>query len=252
MFIFKKALTPFLVPPGIFIVLLLFLGIWLLLKRQWRLGSINCLIGLFMWLLSISPVADLLHKGLEADFKIPEHPHGDVIILLGGGAHDKSQDLSGTGAPSEETLARIITGVRLQKRLNIPLIVSGGKVYKHREADASIIKRFLLDLGVPEDKVLIEDKSRDTIENAKFTKEICERYNFKKPLLVSSASHMRRAILSFKKAGLEVTPMPVNFKTWEDKQYGWVDYLPHADQLKYSSRAIHEYIGALFLALRAI
>ncbi len=249
MFIAKKIITSFLLPPGIFIVLLIFSGVWLLLKKHWKAGIMNCLIGIFMWAVFISPVADAMLRGLESDFRIPENTHGDVIILLGGGAYDKAPDLSGTGVPSEDMLGRIVTAVRLQKRLNIPVIVSGGKVYKHKNAEAPIVKRFLIDLGVPANKVIIEDKSRDTIENARFTKEICDKYNFTKPILVTSAYHMRRAVMSFEKAGTKVTPFPAYFKTWEDKKYGWVDYLPDADELKNSYQAMHEYIGLLFYQL---
>jgi len=246
MFIAKKIITAFLLPPGIFVVLLLSSGMYFLFKKNWRVGIMNCFIGIFIWALSISPVADAMLRGLESDFEIPPNPRGDVIILLGGGAYDKAPDLSGTGVPSEVTLGRIVTAVRLQKRLNIPVIVSGGKVYKHEEADAPIVKRFLIDLGVPADMVIIEDRSRDTIENARFAKEICDRYNFTKPILVTSAFHMRRAVMSFEKIKMRVTPFPAYFITWEDKKYGWRDYLPEISDLKKSYMALHEYLGRLY------
>jgi uncharacterized SAM-binding protein YcdF (DUF218 family) len=88
MFIFKKVSTQFLLPPGIFIILLVGFGIWFLFKKQWKAGMVNLSIGIFMWLLSISPVADAMFRGLESDFRIPENPRGDVIILLGGGVYD--------------------------------------------------------------------------------------------------------------------------------------------------------------------
>lgn len=246
MFELKKILTPFLLPPGIFIVLLLFSGLWFLFKKNWKAGIISCFLGISMWAFSISPVADTMLRGLESDFKIPENLQGDVIILLGGGAYDGAIDLSGTGSPSEGMMMRTVTAVRVQKRLNIPIIVSGGKVYKHKKAEAPIVKRFLIDMGVPANKVIIEDKSRDTIENARYTAEICRKLGYKNPLLVTSASHMKRSILIFKKVGIDVTPLPVNFKTWKDKKYGWSDYLPDAHDIRRTSIAMHEYIGLLF------
>jgi uncharacterized SAM-binding protein YcdF (DUF218 family) len=246
MFIFKKILTAFLLPPGIFIVLLLFSGLWFLFKKNWKAGIINCLIGFFMWLLSISPVADAMIRGLESGLKIPENPNGDVIILLGGGVYDKVPDLSGIGAPSEDMLGRIITAVRLQKKLDVHVIISGGIVFKGREAEAPIVKRFLTDLGVPDKKVIIEDKSRDTIENARYTAEICKRFRYKRPLLVTSAYHMQRSVLSFKKVNMDVIPFPANFKTWKNKKYRWEYYLPDAHDLRWTSIAMHEYLGLLF------
>lgn len=246
MFALKKILTAFLLPPGIFIVLLLFSGLWFLFKKNWKAGIINCFLGIFIWLLSISPVADAMLRGLESEFEIPEDPHGDVIILLGGGVYDNAPDLSGIGAPSEDMLGRIITAVRLQKKINVPVIISGGAVFKGRKAEAPIVKRFLTDLGVPDKKIIIEDKSRDTIENARYTAEICKRLGYKKPLLVTSAYHIKRSILSFKRVNIDVIPFPANFKTWEIKKYRWESYLPDSSELEDSYTAMHEYIGLLF------
>src|SRR3989338_5686179 len=190
MFILKKILTPFLLPPGIFIVFLIYSGIRLLFKKQWNGG-------IFIWTLSISPVADAIITGLESNIEIPKNPQGDVIILLGGGSNIGSSDLSGVGSPTGDALARIVTAVRLQNRLNIPIIVSSGQVYKNKPSDAPIIKRFLVDLGVPSNKIILEDKSRDTIENARYAGEICKKMEFKKPILVTSAYHMKRSVLSF-------------------------------------------------------
>jgi uncharacterized SAM-binding protein YcdF (DUF218 family) len=241
MFILKKILTAFFLPPGILVSLMLLSGIWFLFKKNWKPGIINSLIGIFMWSLLISPVADALNRGLEADFKIPENPQGDVIILLGGGVYDKVPDLSGVGAPTEEMIGRLVTAVRLQKKLNVPIIVSGGAVC--RKAEAPIAKRFIVDLGVPANKVIIEDKSRDTIENAKYANEICKKIGYRKPILVTSAYHMKRSVMSFEKAGMKVVPFPANFKTWKDKKYGWEDYMPGSGN---AMGVIKEYVGFIF------
>ena len=249
MFILKKILTPFLLPPGIFIVFLIYSGIRLLFKRQWNGGVVNCLAGIFIWTLSISPVANAIITGLESNIEIPKNPQGDVIILLGGGSNTGSSDLSGVGSPTGDALARIVTAVRLQNRLNIPVIVSSGQVYKNKPSDAPIIKRFLVDLGVPSNKIILEDKSRDTIENARYAGEICKKMEFKKPILVTSAYHMKRSVLSFKRVDIEVTPLPADFKTWKGMKYGWEDYLPSVSSLGDTGRAVHEYMGLLFYKL---
>lgn len=243
-FLLKKIVTPFLLPPGIFILLLLLSGISLLLKRRWAAGALTVFAGCLIWFSSIAPVSDALLKGLESGFSIPERPKGDVIILLGGGVYDEAPDLTGTGIPGEDMMGRIVTAVRLQRKFNIPVIISGGVVFKGKKAEAPIVKRFLIDLGVPQKSIIVEDKSRDTIENAKYTKEICERYKFRKPLLVTSAFHMKRSVLSFKKIAMDVTTVPANFRTWDNKTYGWEDYLPVS--LQGTTIAIREYLGLLF------
>ena len=243
MFAFKKFITPFLLPPGIFIAILIFSGL-LFLRKSRKAGVLNILIGISLWVLSVGPVSDALMKGLENNLTLPADPRGDVLILLGGGAYDGVRDLTGVGAPSEDTLARIVTVARLQKRLQVPVIVSGGAVFSWRKAEAPVDKRFLMDLGVPGGKIFVDDRSRDTLENARYVKEICEKHHFKHPLLVTSAYHMKRALVSFREFNLETTPVPSNFKTW-DRKYGWADYLP--GDLRTSMVACREYVGLLYL-----
>jgi len=246
MFILKKILTPFLLPPGIFVIFLIFSGGWFLFKKNWKPGITTILVGCVMWLLSISPVSDAMLRGLESEFDIPKNPQGDVIILLGAGVYDQALDLSGVGAPSETMFVRIVTAVRLQKKLNIPIIVSGGKIFEHRTAEAPIVRRFLVDLGVPASEVIMEDKSRDTYENAKFVREICGTRGYKNPILVTSAYHMKRSIMSFEKVRLKITPFPADFRTWENKQYGWKDYLPLYANFRNVSVALKQYLGLVF------
>jgi len=248
-FILKKVFSPFILPPGLVVVFLLFSGAWLLSKKNLKAGFINISIGILLWILSISTISDALLRGLESRFKIPPEPEGDVIILLGGGADDKAPDLSGTGVPGGYTTIRMLTAVRVQKRLDVPILVSGGRVYRHLSGEAMIIKRFLRDLGVPEDKIIVEDRSRDSIESARFSKILCDERGFKRPLLVTSAYHMKRVIFSFRKAGLDVMPLPAGFGTWDEKTYHWVDYLPSADALEKTAAAIHEYIGLFFYSI---
>lgn len=245
MFLFKKLLTPFLMPPGIFTVALLASGLYYFFKKKFRLaGLINFFLGFLLWLTAIVPVSDALVSGLESDFTLPLAPRGDVIILLGGGIYDDVADLSGTGAPTEEMLARIVTAVRLQKKLKIPIIVSTGQVYPWQKSEAPIDRRFLIDLGVPADKIILEEKSRDTIENARYSREICERFHFQKPLLITSALHMKRAVLSFTKVHLAVMPVPVNLEQRKTRSYVWMEFLPGNPERAWL--ALREYMGLAF------
>ncbi|MBZ0155649.1 MAG: YdcF family protein [Alphaproteobacteria bacterium] len=249
MFLIKKIISPFLLPPGIFILVLLFSGFLFLRGKCRKAGVLNILLGVSLWLLSIAPVSDVLIGKLEAGFSLPENPKGDVIVLLGGGVYDNAPDMTGVGVPSEEMLGRIITAVRLQKKLRIPVVVSSGIVYSGRRAEAPVVKRFLMDLGVPEREILLEDRSRDTIENARYTKEICGKFGFKRPILVTSAFHMKRSLMSFEKVHLKVVPFPANFKTWGDKKYGWHDYLPDISGLWSVYAGLREFLGLLFYRL---
>jgi uncharacterized SAM-binding protein YcdF (DUF218 family) len=232
----KNIITPFIMAPGIFIVFLLALGGWFLYRKNWQPGITNLIMGCLMWLVSIAPVSDGLLSRLESDYLVPKNPHGDVIILLGHRVYAKAPDLTGLGAPSDHMFGRVVTAVRLQKSLNVPIIVAGASV-------SPIVKRFLMDLGVPSSKIIIEDESTNTFQNAEFTSKICVMSGYEKPLLVTSAYHMRRALLSFEKAGSKVTPISAGFRTWPDKRYRWNEYLP-GDFGKVSI-AIKEWVGYL-------
>jgi len=245
--VFRKAVSQFIVPPGLFIGLLILLSLRLLFKKQWRTGLIMFIIAGSMWLLSISPVTDRMLRGLEEGFSIPEHPLGDAIILLGGGINEGVADISGVGAPSDESLSRIVTAVKLQRILNLPIIVSAGRVFAEKKAEAPTVKRYLVDLGVPEDKIIVEAKSSNTYENAKYSKEICEKMGYQHPVLVTSAYHMKRALLSFEKIGFKVLPYPAGFITRANRKYFWLDYLP--GEFDAARIALHEHIGLLLYRL---
>lgn len=232
-------------PPGIFILLLSFCGIWFLSRKRWKEGVAICVIAISVWLISTIFFADVLFRELEGSYTIPKSPHGDVILLLGGGLYDGAPDFSGIGAPGEEMMARIVTAVRLQKLLGIPVIVSGGTVFESQvNTEAAVVRRFLEDLGVPHEKIIEESKSRDTFENAEYTVKICSKFGYKRPVLVTSAFHMMRSVASFQNAGMKVLPFPANFRTWRNKIYGWQDFLPIG--FEGSSTALREYLGLLF------
>ncbi len=246
MFALKKIITPFVLPPGIFIVALGIAGLWLIARRRKKAALFCGLAAIALWLCSIAPLSNALMKPLEYRYPMPANPQGDVIILLGGGSISKAPDLNGEGVPTTTMLARIVTTARLQKRLNVPIIVSGGRVFADRPAEAPIAKRVLVDLGVPANQVITESQSRDTRQNAYYSHQICKARGFNRPLVVTSAGHLWRAALSFQKQGLPIQLFPADYRTSPVNRYAWYHYLPNAGSLSTVSRAMHEYIGLLY------
>lgn len=239
MFIAKKLLARLILPPGTFVVLLTFSGLWFLFRKNRVAGLVNCLMALLIWLLSIAPVSDALMGGLESGYRIPENPRGDVVILLCGGVNSNTTELSGVSTLSAPMSWRLVSAVHIQRSLNIPMIVTG-------KDESRVVKKILVDIGIPEDKIIVEEEARDTSENARYTKEICVKNGYKMPILVTCAHHMKRAVLSFKKVGMDVIPYASNFKTSNDTVYEWIDYLPNINDFYDSYSAIHEYLGLLF------
>jgi uncharacterized SAM-binding protein YcdF (DUF218 family) len=249
MFFLKKCISAALLPPGMFVLILLIAACWL--RRQSRpLAAGNCLLlALLIWALSTFMMADALTSRLEHGLTIPTRPRGDVIILLGGGINDSVPDLTGSGAPSEGMMARMVTAIRLQRQLDVPILVSGGAVYAGRSAEAPVVRRFLLDLGVPARQILVEDKSRDTVENARFSRVILQQHHFRQPLLVTSAYHMRRSLEAFRRVGIAVTPIPANFITAPGRPTVWANLLPDSGALHDTATALREYLGLLYYQL---
>ena len=233
-------------PPGIFVAVLLLLSLRWAARRQWEPGLASLALAVALYAFSIAPVADRLLDGLEARHPIPAAPGGDSIVLLGGGVNGRVADLTGAGFPLEGMLPRIVTAVRLHRRLGVPVVVSGGKVFDHLDAEAPVVARILSDLGVPREKILEEGKSRNTVENARRTKEFLDSKGLRRPLLVTSAYHMPRAMTAFEKAGIPATPVPAGFRTWKGRRYHWVHWLPSARALLETTNALREYLGLIY------
>lgn len=245
LFITKKCITPFLLPPGVFVLILLISGLVLLRRKTWKIGVLNCIIALLIWLFSMAPFADMLLAKREQGLLLPEKIKGDAIVVLGGGIYGDARDMSGSGVLAKDTLDRVVTAVRLEKKLKVPVLVSGGAVFKDMKPEAQIMKRYLVDLGVPGNRIIEEDKSRDTLENASYTKALCVRQGYGKIILVTSAYHMKRAVAAFRKNGVEVIPYPAYIDR-RRTSYSIMEVLPSASAMSVISNVIREYLGSLF------
>jgi len=245
LFLAKKCITPFLIPPGIFVLLLLGSGLRQAGKGNGRNALFQCALGLLLWLFSVAPFSDAILKSLERGLDTPDSATGDVIVVLGGGMHDGADDFSGKGIPAGDSLERLVTAARLEKRRKLPVIVSGGAVREDSRPEAPVMKRVLTDLGVPAHRVIVEDRSRDTMENAKYSKEICTKHGYRKIILLTSSYHMKRSMAAFRKYGMTVTPCPASLRTRGHTRYGYTGFLPAASSLTDTSAYMKEYLGML-------
>ena len=171
---------------------------------------------------------------LEQKYSSPnqtELEFADVIIMLGGGAIRDSQDVDGEGTLCASPANRLLTAVRLQKNLNLPILLSGGQVYSDSGGEALIAFRILQSLGVPAEKILVESKSVNTTQNAIFSAQILRERNLNKPILVTSAFHMRRAVLNFEQQGFKVIPCPSDFLVPREPKFHYTKLRPQSEAL---------------------
>ena len=108
----------------------------------------------------------------------------------------------------------------------------------------------LREWGVPQEAIVVEDRSLNTRENALFSLRILAARNIRRILLVTSASHMPRAAAAFRKAGFEVTPAPADFQTGWDPLDVPLEWWPNAHSLAYSDIALKEWLGLVLYRLR--
>ncbi len=160
-----------------------------------------------LYVLSTDLVASALLRRLEAalpafsEAALPASPPPDYVVVLGGGTIMSSPAEGGHPALSSEAESRLVYGIRLARRLDLPLVVSGGTVFAQEgiEPEARVAARLAVELGFPEARITVEDRSRTTRENALFT---AERVAPRRPVVVTSAYHMRRAMLAFERSGM--------------------------------------------------
>ncbi|WIW69996.1 YdcF family protein [Anaerosinus gibii] len=239
-----KNIAAFLLPPGIFILLFFFVSI--LIWRTNRFWS-KILMGitLFFYIFSTSYVSSYLVHSLESRYTVPETIHGDVIIMLGGGATAETPDIDGEGNLSGSAANRLLMAARLQHQLKIPIVVSGGKVFSDSGREALVAKRMLMGIGVAEEKIIIEDNSLNTRQNAQLVHEIMKQNGYEKAILVTSAFHMERSMMNFKKEGIDALPVPTDYLVSGKNDFYVNKMVPSSFALQTSCIFFHEWLGIL-------
>ncbi len=240
-FVYLKILQRLVLPPAI--ILLLFLVGSLLVLFHRKLGRLFIAAGfLLLYGLSISPVSSALIAPLERGYR-PVNVKlvkADVIVVLGGGSVDRSW-MGLPPEPSEGSLQRAVTAVQLYRALHIPVLLTGGSgdPAQPQLSDAEAMARTAMDLGVLEKDIIIDNKSRNTLESARSVKGMLKRNRI---LLVTSAYHMKRSVALFKKQGLEVIPAPAGYRSAQ-RPLKYFSFIPYAGNLSNSSFALAEYMS---------
>lgn len=220
MFFYAAKILWFFAQPSSVIAIALTLGAILSARASWhRLGR-RLLIGGLVALpvCGLSPLSELLILPLENRFPRPDLARGAPvagIIILGGAIGARSnppRELAGLNESAE----RMTEAVALTRQFpEARLVFTGGSAaLLAKELPESVtMARLLLALGVAKERTLLESRSRDTYENAAFTKRLVDPQPGQRWLLVTSAWHMPRAMGCFRKAGFPVEPWPVDYRT---------------------------------------
>jgi uncharacterized SAM-binding protein YcdF (DUF218 family) len=206
----------YLAAPGNFLLLLLLVGTFAFALRGRRFGA--ALIGLAavgFLAVAVTPLPEWSLLPLENRFPQPALPaHIDGIILLGGAVDPGIGKARGQPAVNEAG-ERVIATAALSRRFpDVRILLSGGEgLRKTGGSEAAATRQILLSLGVAPERIILEERSRDTIENAEYGKALIQPQSDQVWVLVTSAAHMPRAVGCFRHVGWNVVPYPVDYRT---------------------------------------
>jgi uncharacterized SAM-binding protein YcdF (DUF218 family) len=245
-FIFSKTIGLLVMPSNLLMAIGL-IGFVLLFTRFRRLASWLIVTSLVLIaVVGYSPLGRILLLPLEDRFPPWDPSRGapDGIVVLGGAI---SPDISlARGVVALNGAAeRVTTTAELAHRYpNARIIFTGGNASLDPTAppEAPLAVKQFEALGVPHDRIIAEEQSRNTIENAVFSRLLAEPKPNERWLLVTSASHMPRAMAAFRAAGFAVEAYPVNWHT-EGRRDAAKLFDSFVGGLAMTDYAAHEWMG---------
>jgi len=218
-FILSKLLNFFLDPLNLLVIsFVIFLLISVRIKKNKFRGIVWFI--LFWVLLIYKPIPEFLVKNLEDKFSYKEETFLDLegIIVLGGStgsgkiAKERNDISLGPGA---ERIFKGLQFLQQQPKGTVIFTAFSGSLFHKGLSEAEITEKLIKALNIDSKKILYEKRSRNTFENAFYTGEIIDDLKIKKWGIVTSASHMKRAIATFEKRCPQIVfySIPVDFQT---------------------------------------
>jgi uncharacterized SAM-binding protein YcdF (DUF218 family) len=236
--------------PLLVTLILLLIAILLHWRGRRRASLSIALAGVaLLYLCASGPVASALMKPLESSYRGIDDaslPQGIAGIAVLGSTYVPERGRPITGALPGESLARVAEGVRLAKRYgNVRLMLSGGVSSGYGlTASARGYEIFARDMGIDPASVVVLDQSQNTGEEVRTLAKLFGKETF---LLVTSAYHMKRAMLLFEHyPDAHPIPAPTSQHIPQESLLGGLE--PRTSNLAATHRAIHEYIGILAIS----
>jgi len=206
-----------------------------------------------LYAFSLQPVSQSLFRACEQPpmVKTTAGPPYDAVILLGGLVLEDVSAERGAPAFNDNVERLTETFELLREGRARAVIISGGSWRPRAKSDveAAVLARTLVRWGIEQERIIVEDRSRNTQENAAFTAEIVRARHLDRLLLVTSAFHMPRAHATFRAAGLAPDTLPVDFRTGA-VHLDLRSVFPRADDLSRSTDALRELAGRLVYRAR--
>lgn len=248
-FVLKKALGLAFMP--LTVCLLLFaLGLAYILLRRSREALAPFVIGsVLLYALCLNSVSGFLIRPLERsypalDLTSPQVAGKDVkwIVVLGSG-HWTDRSLPPGAMLNEDALYRLTEGLRVARRFPGSILVLSGGKYRDEQTSAQVMAAAAAGLGFDPARIVLADQSLDTHDEALGVKSLVGDDAF---VLVTTASHMLRAVKLFENAGLSPIPAPAYWRYKGEPEY----FLPYPANIQTCHMAVHEYLGLAWAFVR--
>lgn len=238
-----------LLPPGGLLLLVMVSSIF----YKKRAGMLTAVIGLLVLVIVSLPV--VTNKFAQYWERFPALHTASIkqfspqaIVVIGGGLEHGAAEYQSGWTVNSRTLVRLRYAAKLAKETGTPVLVSGGVPDATDVSEAGVMASVLTEeFSVPVD--WREEASRNTAENARFSRNVLGRYGVERILLVTHAYHMSRAELEFRKAGFQVLPAPTAF-IGKAGGFSLFDWFPSAAALEDVFLLSHECLGMLWYRFR--
>jgi uncharacterized SAM-binding protein YcdF (DUF218 family) len=244
----EKIIASFVVPPGLFILAIFILSLYLFFKTKSKLIKLTAVLTLVLLIfMSTAFGVRLLLLPLEnyAENVLVPAEEKYPIVVIGGGIYYKSED---NVQLSVHSLQRLIKGYQLYNELNTKIVYTGGiAVGQESISEADAAEGFLSSFGVEAEDYLGEGKAQSTYENGRYIKKWMNNNDIKKIYMVTSAYHIFRSSAVFQAQEIEFIPVHSGFIY--DHKFSWLDYLPSRGALAVNMSALHEWIGLIWYYL---
>ena len=236
--------------PPASLLLLLLVGLALLAVRRRRLGVATTATAMLALIALSTPVVGralwtplIAHGPLERPLV---SARCQAIVVLGGGLEIAASEWGGDTV-SATSLARLRYGIALSRESGLPIALTGGSPVPSEIAEAEAMRR-VAEGEFGHSVAWIEDRSRNTAENASRTRALLSPESLTRICLVTHAEHMGRADAAFRAVGFDVVPAPIGLTGTAAPHIR--DYLPTADGLSLSNRAATEWLGRAWYRVR--
>ncbi len=257
----SKVLPQFVLPVGL-TAILLFLTLFLIKKKPKTAFWLVLISLLLVSAAGNAYFSAFLTRSLEWRYMPPTgEVKADAIVLLGGGteAPDTPRQMVEINSAGD----RVLYAAQLYKAGAAPLIIlSGGNMSYSQERSttpAQEMQAMLVDLGVPQEALVLQSQSQNTAEDAYFTSAILAEKQIRTVILVTSAAHMERALMMFASPEISIIPAPTDYNVTQRSRenlmrWDWKTILTHVmpdgGNIARTNLILHEYLGIFFYRVK--